>query len=207
MTLSTSLVAVWYSSDSWRSRVRACNSPSSRAFSIAITACAAKFSSSTISLSENARTSVRNALIKPSRAPSLRSGTSSAVRASVFFRTTSPHGLFGPGSNARISRTWTKRSPSMSICRPRFGGAGSRPNAVIESGQPCVAAARKFAPSYSINDPIAAPQSACALCRIVSNTGATSPGLALITCNTSDVAVCSPMPRASRLGAARSPWR
>ena len=31
MTLSTSLVAVWYSSDSSRSRVRACNSPSSRA--------------------------------------------------------------------------------------------------------------------------------------------------------------------------------
>src|SRR5580704_4454652 len=33
MTLSTSLVAVWYSSDSSRSRVRWRNSPSSRAFS------------------------------------------------------------------------------------------------------------------------------------------------------------------------------
>jgi hypothetical protein len=51
MTLSTSLVAVWYSSDSCKSSVRACNSLSSRAFSIAITACAAKLSSSAISLS------------------------------------------------------------------------------------------------------------------------------------------------------------
>ena len=54
MTLSTSLVAVWYSSDSWRSPVRSRNSSGSRAFSIAITACAAKFSNSAISFSEKA---------------------------------------------------------------------------------------------------------------------------------------------------------
>ena len=48
MTLSTSLVAVWYSSDSWRSRVRAYNSPSSRAFSIAMTAWSAKVRTSSI---------------------------------------------------------------------------------------------------------------------------------------------------------------
>ena len=40
---------------------------SSRAFSIAITACAAKLSNTAISPSENGRTSCRNALIKPSR--------------------------------------------------------------------------------------------------------------------------------------------
>jgi hypothetical protein len=57
MTLSTSLVAVWYSSDSSRSLVRSRNSPNSRAFSIAITACAAKFSNSAICLSVNGRTS------------------------------------------------------------------------------------------------------------------------------------------------------
>ena len=59
MTLSTSLVAVWYSSDSSRSSVRWRNSPSSRAFSIAMTACAAKFCSSAICLSVNGRTSLR----------------------------------------------------------------------------------------------------------------------------------------------------
>ena len=59
MTLSTSLVAVWYSSDSCRSSVRSRNSPSSRAFSIAITACAAKFCNSAICLSVNGRTSWR----------------------------------------------------------------------------------------------------------------------------------------------------
>jgi len=68
MTLSTSLVAVWYSSDSSRSRVRTCNSPSSRAFSIAMTACAAKFSTSAISLSLNGRISRRTAAIRPSNA-------------------------------------------------------------------------------------------------------------------------------------------
>ncbi len=42
MTLSTSLVAVWYSSDSWRSPVRSFSSLNSRTFSIAITAWSAK---------------------------------------------------------------------------------------------------------------------------------------------------------------------
>ena len=45
-------------------------------------------------------------------------------------------------------------------------------------------------PSKSTNDPIAAPHSVCALSRIASNTGVRSPGFALITCNTSAVAVC-----------------
>ena len=37
---------------------------------------------------------------------------------------------------------------------------------------------------------MAAPQRACAFSRIASNTGARLPGEALITCNTSAVAVC-----------------
>ena len=52
MTCSTSAVAVCYSSAS-------CCSVNSRAFSIAITAWAAKFCSSAICLSENGRTSWR----------------------------------------------------------------------------------------------------------------------------------------------------
>ena len=50
MTLRTSLVAVWYSSDSCSSRVRACTSSKRRAFSIAITAWSAKVSTSSICL-------------------------------------------------------------------------------------------------------------------------------------------------------------
>jgi hypothetical protein len=52
MTCNTSAVAVCYSNASRVSVI-------SRAFSIAITACAAKFSTSVICLSENARTSGR----------------------------------------------------------------------------------------------------------------------------------------------------
>ena len=59
MTFSTSLVAVWYSSDSYRSRVRSRSSFRSLAFSIAITACAAKFCNSAICSWVNSRTSLR----------------------------------------------------------------------------------------------------------------------------------------------------
>jgi hypothetical protein len=55
--------------------VRCRNSSSSRAFSIAMTACAAKFCNSAISLSENGRTSKRDALITPSSFWSLRRAT------------------------------------------------------------------------------------------------------------------------------------
>jgi len=49
-------------------------SVNSRAFSIAMTACAAKFSRSAISFSENGRTSRRTATITPRSASSLRKG-------------------------------------------------------------------------------------------------------------------------------------
>ena len=56
MTLSTSLVAVWYSNDSWRSPVRSVSSLNSRTFSIAITAWAAKVFNRSICLSLNSST-------------------------------------------------------------------------------------------------------------------------------------------------------
>ena len=59
MTLNTSDVAVCCSSDSVRSSVRWRNSLSSRVFSMAMTAWAAKFVSSSICLSVNGRTSCR----------------------------------------------------------------------------------------------------------------------------------------------------
>ena len=58
MTSSTSEVAVCCSSDS-RSSVRWRSSFSSRVFSMAMTACAAKFCTSSICLSVNGRTSWR----------------------------------------------------------------------------------------------------------------------------------------------------
>src|SRR6202008_1028843 len=79
MTLSTSLVAVWYSSDSSRSRVRACNSPSSRAFSIAMTAWSAKVRTNSTCRSVNGSTRVRARVITPVTAPSRRSGPASMV--------------------------------------------------------------------------------------------------------------------------------
>ena len=59
MTFSTSEVAVCCSSDSVRSSVRWRSSLSSRVFSMAITAWAAKFCTSSICLSVNGRTSWR----------------------------------------------------------------------------------------------------------------------------------------------------
>ena len=59
MTLSTSAVAVCCCSDSVRSSVRWRSSLSSRVFSMAITAWAAKFVTSSICLSLNGRTSWR----------------------------------------------------------------------------------------------------------------------------------------------------
>jgi hypothetical protein len=81
MTLSTSLVAVWYSSDSCKSSVRACNSPSSRAFSIAITAWSAKVRTNSICRSLNGSIRCRASTIVPITSPSRSRGTPSAVRA------------------------------------------------------------------------------------------------------------------------------
>jgi len=74
------LVAVWYSSASSRSRVRACNSLSRRAFSIAMTAWSAKVRTSSICRSVYGSTRFRERLIEPSTAPSRSSGTPSPVR-------------------------------------------------------------------------------------------------------------------------------
>ena len=62
-----------------RSNASRC-SVSSRAFSIAITACAAKFSNSAISFSENGWTLSRYKLMQPSAVPSFRNGTQRPVR-------------------------------------------------------------------------------------------------------------------------------
>src|SRR6516165_2176486 len=73
MTFSTSAVAVCCCRDSR-------SSLNSRAFSIAMTACAAKFCTTAISLSENGRTSGRHNVKTPSQVSFLMSGTISTVR-------------------------------------------------------------------------------------------------------------------------------
>src|SRR6516165_2718604 len=121
MTWSTSLVAVWYSSDSSRSLVRSRNSPSSRAFSIAITACAAKFCNNAICLSEKGRTSCRYIEMNPSSVSSLRKATQIAVRPPPNSEVARIPGL---GSIAVMSAMCTIDSPETSFeigCRPRCG--------------------------------------------------------------------------------------
>ena len=74
ITRSTSAVAVGRSSDRR-------NSASSRAFSMAMTACAAKFSTSAICLSVNGRTSWRQVTNAPTHSSSFIIGTQRAARA------------------------------------------------------------------------------------------------------------------------------
>jgi hypothetical protein len=81
--------------------------PRSRAFSIAVTACAAKFSSKPISLSEKGLTSLRRA-INPSNAAPFRNGTDSAVRISAASMPARVSGALVVNSDA--SALWTKRS-------------------------------------------------------------------------------------------------
>ena len=80
MTLSTSEVAVWYSSASVTCRVRACTSSNSRAFSIAITAWSAKVVASSICFALKGRACGRIKRITPMGDPSRRSGTPTTAR-------------------------------------------------------------------------------------------------------------------------------
>ena len=121
MTFSTSLVAVCCSSNSERSSVRWRSSLSSRAFSIAMTACAAKFSNSAICLSENGRIPLRQEEIMPSNTSSLRSGTYSPVRTPACLTDARTIGW----SICARSGMWRKRSPSINdrvigLSAPRY---------------------------------------------------------------------------------------
>ena len=79
MTPSTSEVAVWYSSASCSSFVRACTSSNNRAFSIAMTAWSAKVVTSSTSLVLNALTVLCTSPMTPIASPLRSKGTPSVV--------------------------------------------------------------------------------------------------------------------------------
>ena len=93
--------------------VRSRNSSISRAFSIAMTACAAKFSSSAISFSENGRTSRRTATICPRSTSSLRRRDAQQGAAARLDRG-AHHRPESPARSCVRSGMWTNRSPSSS---------------------------------------------------------------------------------------------
>ena len=184
MTCNTSAVAVCCSSASRVSVI-------SRAFSIAMTACAAKFCNSAICLSVNGRTSWRSATISPSSASSLRSGTDSSVRtppsstdaarlpgASIAAMIGDVDEAFAAQATAGRRRVGPARSACAATLGERLRHAAHRDRAemlaVIEYQ------ARRARPRTEL----------CAFSRIASNTGARSPGEELMTCSTSAVAVC-----------------
>ena len=73
---------------------------------------------------------------------------------------------------------------------PDVGLPGSRRSSTSSAGTPRSATARKSSPSKVKKVPKAASQRRIAFSSVASNTGARSPGEELMTCNTSEVAVC-----------------
>src|SRR6266566_1832322 len=80
MTFSTSLIAVWYSSDSVSSRLRACTSSNNRTVSMAITAWSAKVLRSSTCASAKNPGSLRATKIAPMTAPPRTIGTPRQLR-------------------------------------------------------------------------------------------------------------------------------
>ena len=167
------------------SDVRACNSPSSRVFSIAITAWEAKFCTSAICLSVNGRTSCRKMTITPINTSSLSIGTPSVVRA--------PLSLTTMLSSAPASQWATSL-----VCNTRpfvVSGLGRKdPRLLMNSpnagGRPSVASALNM-PSWLRNrTPTFASQIRTAFSSIAWNTGCNSPGELEMMRRTSEVAIC-----------------
>ena len=187
MTLSTSAVAVCCCSDSR-------SSLSSRAFSIAITACAAKFFTSSICLSVKGRTSLRIdhdhtdclTLLKhrhsDQRPDTANIGRSHSQRiTSELFLQACPG--CGRPSRDRMART--------SECRLRGGAAFRCATARHKPVADRRASTFRYpSPSTSHIAPKLASHSSTPFASIVSNTGRNSPAELLITFSTSAVAVC-----------------
>src|SRR6516165_2744559 len=167
MTCNTSAVAVCCSNASRVSVI-------SRVFSIAITACAAKFCSSAICLSVNGLTSWRWATIMPRRLFSLRSGTISTVRTPPSSKAARAIGSAASSAvSSAKSATWTKGCSPRTSTFAGLSGCNRYGCFVIvrvnRSVIPRVATERKNSPSKVRKSPPAAPQRAYALSNIASN--------------------------------------
>ncbi len=148
ITLSTSLVAVWYSSDSCRSCVRPCRSPRSRAFSIAITAWSAKVVTSAICFSVNGSTRDRKNPKTPISVSSRSNGTPRPV--CRFPRCCASVQVYS-GSFAASSMCTTRRSSKVRPLNvPRSTPNGFRCMKSLNSAAKPNEAARWWRPSRSL---------------------------------------------------------
>src|SRR6516165_5572197 len=185
---NTSAVAVCCSSD--------CRSSlSSRAFSMAMTACAAKFCTSAICLSVKGCTSWRKIVITPITSLSLSIGTRNSVRAPARSTMATNDGSFSrySGSNcmSKICCTCPVAATRASGCLSTTRNCGlSRRNSAYAAGTPCIAATGNVPSLYRLSVPKFASQRRVAFASILSNTGVSSLGELDITRRTSDVAVC-----------------
>ena len=192
MTCNTSVVAVCCSN---ASRV----SVNSRAFSIAITACVAKFCNSAICVSVKGRTSCRLITKAPTALPSFTNATQIIVRTPDATISAAASICLDRYASCSAKSNWNKWSPAMT----RWTN-GWVPDSPCWRSSPTIsddilreAARRARSPSKVQRIPLLPSQSRTASSSIASNTGVRSPGEELMTCNTSAVAVCCS--RASRV--------
>ena len=157
---------------------------SSRAFSIAITACAAKFCNSSICFSENAAPPGARTQSRRSTRPLRSSGTPSMVS------TTDPWVRFGflnrVGPASKICTVRRSRAARPTKCRRR--GGCEFPLMGSYSGATSARASTVIPPMC--RSPNAAPHKRIAFSTTVSKTGARSTGEQLMTRKTSVMAVC-----------------
>ena len=194
MTFSTSLVAVWYSSDSSRSRCAGAIAQQPRVLH--------RDHRLRGEVLQQARSAYRRTGALPAdrrdepteQRSSLRSGTRKTVRTPPSI----DHGARRTdrrlGRLLGASAIWTSARPST---RRRQRAAGP----AVSGPVPHVLGERSGSPAHGCETemlavdrcramPNAAPHSRIAFSSIASNTGARSPGEELMTCNTSAVAVC-----------------
>jgi hypothetical protein len=187
-------VAVWRSSDSVRSRLRASSSVRRRAFSTAMTAWSANVCSKAISIGENPPGCARVTLMAPTASRPRSIGTETIERKP---RSTASRRKAGQPIGS-VSMSTTCCTALVSTARPggvsASGRCGAWSRASKDSllpGKPPRAAARRMnTPSYWFTPTDHAPNSRMALSAMASKTGCTSVCAWLMARRMSAVAVC-----------------
>ena len=175
MTFNTSEVAVCCSSDSERSSVRCRNSLSSRVFSMAITACAAKFwEQRNLLFAKSARLPAKNDEGADQRIIVQQRDSEQAARAVLFdFSATHTGTRFTYAASCVASATWT--TAFVAMMRPSMlSGCGENGSCIIATSlglAPRRAPIANFCPSQRYRNPKLASQMRTAFSSIDSNTG------------------------------------